>query len=189
MIVFSAALMVGCSSLLGDDPREEANQAITDANDAIARHNELFEQARGSYAEVREEIESGGETTELGGRISGIQETMSEARGELQNARQNLQSVREMDVDPAIEEYASLLSRAVETQLAAEAKEIEFYELLEEDPTLEENRDRAQELLDSAGEGYREAEDLYAQAREFAESNPEVLRTDSPTTPESTGGP
>ena len=66
--------------------------------------------------------------------------------------------MQDLDVDKDIKQYARLLSEAMDAQLAAEAKEVEFYDLLEEDPALENNRDKALDLLDEIGAGYEEAE-------------------------------
>ena len=60
--------------------------------------------------------------------------------------------MEDLDVDPAVKEYASLLSEAMEDQLDAEAKEIEFYGILEQDPALENNREKALDLLSEVGE-------------------------------------
>jgi hypothetical protein len=53
---------------------------------------------------------------------------------------------------------------------------MEFYGIMEEDPALTENRDRALEILRRAGEDYEKAEDSYAKARELANSNPDVIK-------------
>ncbi|MDQ5830267.1 MAG: hypothetical protein M3324_10510 [Actinomycetota bacterium] len=84
--------------------------------------------------------------------------------------------MRTLDVDPAIKEYASLLSKAMDAQLGAETKEVQFYDLLEEDPALENNRERALDLLSEVGAGYEKAEKAYTQAQEFANSHPEVIQ-------------
>ena len=60
---------------------------------------------------------------------------MQEARGKLEEAREPLSNVQDLNVDPEIKEYAGLLSDALDTQLA-EAKKIEFYELLKQNPAL-----------------------------------------------------
>ena len=83
--------------------------------------------------------------------------------------------MKDLDVDPAIKKYASLLSEAMDAQLAAEAKEVEFYDLLEEDPALENNRDKALDLLDEIGAGYEEAEKAYGEAQDLADSKPNVI--------------
>jgi hypothetical protein len=79
-------------------------------------------------------------------------------------------------VDPELKEYTGLLSNALDTQLAAEAKEIEFYEILEQDPALSENRNEAQDVLADASEGYKKAKDTYGHAQKLADANPELLK-------------
>ena len=81
----------------------------------------------------------------------------------------------DLDVDPAVKEYASLLSEAMEAQLAAEAKEIEFYGILEEDPALENNREEALDLLSEVGEGYQKAEKTYGEAQDLANAHPKLI--------------
>jgi hypothetical protein len=81
-------------------------------------------------------------------------------------------------VDPAVKEYARLLSDAMDAQLAAEAKEVQFYGILQEDPTLENNRERALDLLSDVGAGYEDAEESYAQAQDLADSNPDLIGTE-----------
>jgi hypothetical protein len=78
-------------------------------------------------------------------------------------------------VDQSIKDYARLLSEAMDAQLAAEAKEIEFYDLLEEDPALENNREKALDLLSEIGAGYEKAEKAYSEAQDLANSNPNVI--------------
>ena len=73
--------------------------------------------------------------------ITEAKNTLEEARQHLQDARESLETVDGLDVDPSVKEYASLLSEAMDDQLAAEAKEMEFYGILEEDPALENNRE------------------------------------------------
>jgi hypothetical protein len=60
---------------------------------------------------------------------------MQEARGKLEEAREPLSHVLDFNLDPELKEYAGLLSDALGTQLA-EAKKIEFYEILKQDPAL-----------------------------------------------------
>ncbi len=174
VITFAVLFLSGCSEILGDQ-RQEADAAVTDANGAIAEHNRLFDQARESYAVARENIESGDEPADQRERIMGANETLQEARGSLQEASAHIEDVRGLDVDPAIKDYARLLSEAMDAQLAAEAREIEFYEILEEDPALTDNRDPALNLLSEAGDGYARAEESYAEARDLAASNPNVI--------------
>lgn len=173
-LVFAFLLLPGCSAIFGD-PREEANEAIAEANSSIAEHNRLFEEARNTYTSVKESIESGEEPEGQQEEIVQARESMQEARGYLQEAQSSLSGVEDLEVEEAVIEYANLLSGAMERQLEAEAREIEFYELLEEDPALEENREEALDLLERVGEGYAAAEEDYEAAQELANSNPEVL--------------
>jgi hypothetical protein len=53
-----------------------------------------------------------------------------------------------------VKRYASTLSDAMEAQISAEDREIEFYTLLEEDPALENNREEAENLLEQVGDDY-----------------------------------
>jgi DNA repair exonuclease SbcCD ATPase subunit len=175
VILLSVFLLGGCSGVLGEDPREQANEAIVEANESIAEHNQLFEQARDTYADVKEQIEAGEDPSGERDRITEAKNTLEEARGNLDDARESLAGVEELDVDRTIKQYARLLSQAMDAQLEAEAREIEFYDLLEEDPALENNRDRALELLDEIGAGYEEAERAYAEAQKLADSNPNVI--------------
>lgn len=173
--VIAATLFVfGCSSISGD-PREQANQAVTEANQSIAEHNELFNQSRDTYSSVKSELESGGDPSEQQESIAEARVTLEEARSNLESARDSLGGVRDLEVDPAIKDYARLLSGAMNAQLAAEATEIEFYNTLEEDPALENNRQQALELLSEADADYQRAADLYARARQVANRNPDLI--------------
>ncbi|MGH3085870.1 MAG: hypothetical protein ACRDSJ_00960 [Rubrobacteraceae bacterium] len=174
VLVLAFLLLPGCSSLFGD-PREEANEAISEANASIAEHNRLFERARDTYNDVKENIEDGDGPSGQGERITNARESLQEARGHLQEAQSSLAGVEDLEVEEAVRRYARLLSDAMDQQLAAEATEIEFYEVLEEDPALEDNREAALELLEEVGEGYAAAEEDYEQAQELANSNPKVL--------------
>lgn len=176
MVVILLALLplAGCSGLFGN-PREQANEAIAQANDSIAEHNRLFEQARNTYADVKKKVESGDDPSKEKGRITEAKNTLQEARTNLQDARESLNGVRDLDVDPTVKEYAGLLSDAMDAQLGAEAKEIEFYGILEQDPALEKQRKKALDLLSEVGDGYKKAEDAYGKARELANNNPDVL--------------
>jgi DNA repair exonuclease SbcCD ATPase subunit len=174
VISLSALLLGGCAGLLGD-PREQANKAIAEANESIAEHNKLFEQARETYANVKEKIESGDDPSPLRERITEAKNTLEEARANLDNARESLGTVQDLDVNQTIKDYARLLSEAMDAQLAAEAKEVEFYDLLEEDPALEHNREKAQDLLSEIGAGYKKAEKAYREAQNFADSHPNVI--------------
>ena len=175
VVILFSALLGGCSGVLGEDPRERANEAIVDANDSIAEHNRLFEQARDTYASVKEQIEAGEDPSDERDRITEAKNTLEEARGNLDDARESLGVVQGLDVDRDIKRYASLLSEAMNAQLAAEAKEIEFYDLLEEDPALENNRERALDLLSEIGDGYEKAESAYGEAQDLADSNPNLI--------------
>lgn len=185
VIVLSTVLLAGCSAF-GPDPQEQANERISDANRQIDEHNELFTEARNTYQRIKDRIEAGGGETQGEGepestveqereRIAEVSSTMEEARTNLQEAREAVDRVQELEVSQPVREYAGLLSEAMDAQLAAEAQEIEFYGLLQEDPLLEERRDRAQELLSEAGDNYQRAEDAYGRAQELANNNPDVL--------------
>ena len=174
MISLSALLLGGCAGLL-ENPREQANEAIAEANESIAEHNKLFEQARQTYADVKEKIESGEDPSQLRDRVTEAKSTLEEARANLDDARESLGTVQDLDVNQTIKDYAGLLSEAMDAQLAAEAKEVEFYDLLEEDPALENNREKALDLLSEIGAGYEKAEKAYGKAQDFANSNPNVI--------------
>lgn len=179
VITLSLALLAGCSGVLAD-PYDQANVLVADANEAIEEHNQLFEEARGTYEEAKESVESGetasGEaTTQEVERLAQARENMQEARDTLQEAREPLSEVQDLEVEAEVQEYATLLSEAIEAQLAGEGGEIGFYELLERDPTLADNREQAEELLTEIGDRYEEAEDAYGRAQELADANPELL--------------
>lgn len=193
MILLAALLGSGCSSLFGD-PQEEANQAISAANGDIAAHNRSFEEARNAYAEARSNIESGDNPDEQTDLIADASNSLGEARDNLQSARESIGEVNSLeDVDPAVRRYAGLLSEAMDAQLEAESGEIEFYSILEEDPALEDRRDAAEEVLSTVTENYETAEATYAEAREVADNNPEVLgpqpQTQAPDDPGDRGQP
>jgi uncharacterized membrane protein len=183
VITLSVFLLGGCSGLLGETPKEQANKDISAANEAVAKHNELFQQTRGTYQEVKQNIESsGGEGgddafQEEKDRIAEARSNLEEARGNLEDARSSLEDTQGIEeLNPAVQEYAATLSEAMDAQLEAETKEIQFYDLLEEDPILENNRDEAQQLLSEAGDSYQQAENSYEEAQELANSNTDVLR-------------
>lgn len=178
VISLSLLLLSGCSGVFGEDPGEQANQAIKDANASISDHNRLFDEARSTYTDVKQQIESGEDPSQEKDRITEAKNTLEKARRKLQDARDSLSTVDDLDVDPAVKEYAGLLSDAMEAQLAAEAKEVQFYGILEEDPALENNRERALDLLSEVGAGYREAEESYAKAQDLADSNPDLIERD-----------
>lgn len=187
-VIVATLFVFGCSSVSGD-PREEANQAVTDANEAISEHNELFNQSRDTYSSVKSELESGGDPSGQQERIADARATLEEARSNLESARDSLGGVQDLEVDPAIKEYAKTLSGAMNAQLTAEATEIEFYNTLEEDPALENNRQQALDLLSEADADYQKAEDRYAQARRIASQNPDLISLPSQsgtTVPETT---
>lgn len=197
VVILLATLSVyGCSGL-SESPSEQANEAIASANEAVAEHNERFRETRETYREVKEEIEtsagSGGENSfgEERERLENAQNNLEEARSRLQEARGSLQEVQDLDVDQPVKRYASLLGGAMDSQVSAESSEIDFYALLIEDPTLEDNRERAEELLTQAGDNYQEAENSYQEAQELADSNPDLLGpspTVSETMPEGESG-
>ena len=174
VISLSTLLLGGCAGFL-EDPRERANEAITEANESVAEHNKLFEQARQTYADVKEKIEAGEDPSQMRDRITEAKNTLEEARLNLDDARESLGSVQDLDVDQTIKDYADLLGEAMDAQLAAEAKEVEFYDLLEEDPALENNREKALDLLSEIGAGYEKAEKAYAEAQDFANSHPDII--------------
>ncbi len=186
VITFSAFLLGGCSSLLGETPRERANANISTANEAVAQHNELFQQTRSTYQEVKQKIESSGgegDFQQEKDRIAAARSNLEEARGKLEDARSSLEEVQNIDeLEPAVTKYARTLSEAMNAQIEAETKEIQFYDLLEEDPILENNREEAQQLLSDAGDSYQRAENSYGEAQKLANSNPNVL------SPASAGG-
>lgn len=180
VITLSLSLPAGCSGLFGG-PSEQANDRLGEANEAIEEHNRLFEEARDTYEEAREAVESGESTSaeatsEETERFAEVRSTMQEARSELAEAREPLSEVQDLDVEPEIKEYAGLLLESVDARLAAEDGEIQYYEILEQDPTLTENREEALDLLAEAGESYQEADEAYGRAQRLAESNPELLK-------------
>ena len=175
VIILSTLLLGGCSSVLGETPREQANDAIVEANQSIAEHNRLFEKARDTYADVKQQIESGEDPSSERDRITEAKNTLEDARSNLEDARESLATVQDLDVDKDIKQYANLLSQAMDAQLAAEAKEVQFYDLLEEDPALQNNREKALDLLDEIGAGYEEAEKAYGEAQDLADSRPKMI--------------
>lgn len=173
-VVVALFIVPGCSAVFGD-PRESANEAIDDANTSISEHNRLFEQARGTYNEVKDDIESGNEPSDQKQKITDAKASMQEARGHLQEARSSLSGIQDMEVEDSVKNYTRLLSDAMEKQVEAEAREIEFYEILEDDPGLDDRREEALDLLSQVGDGYAAAEKDYEQARNLANSNPDIL--------------
>ena len=177
VILLSSLFLAGCSGVFGPSPGERADRAINDANESIAEHNRLFDQARTTYTDVKQEIEAGNDPSAQQDRITEARERMEEARSNLQDARGSLQEVDDLDVDPAVKRYAGTLSDAMEAQISAEDREIEFYSLLEEDPALENSRDEAENLLQQVGDDYERAEQAYAEARDLADENPEIIES------------
>lgn len=175
VILLSASVLAGCSAVFGESPREKADQAISNANESISQHNQLFDEARSTYRDVKQKIESGDDPSKEKANITEAKNTLEEARKHLQDARASLGTIADLDIDPSVKEYARLLSDAMDAQLAAEAKEIEFYGILEEDPTLQNNREKALDLLSEVGQGYQKAENLYQKAQNLANSHPKLI--------------
>ena len=175
VILLAVFVLAGCSGIFGDTPREQADEAISNANKSISEHNKLFGEARSTYADVKEKIEAGDDPSKEKDNITEAKDTLEEARQDLQNARGSLETVNDLDVDPTVQEYAGLLSEAMDDQLAAEAKEIEFYAILEEDPALENNREEALDLLSEVGDGYQNAEKTYGEAQDLADAHPKLI--------------
>ena len=175
MILLSVLVLAGCSGIFGDDPREQADKAISRANKSISEHNRLFDEARSTYTDVKQKIESGDDPSKEKDRITEAKNTLEKARKNLQEARESLGTVDDLDVDPSIKKYASLLSEAMDAQIEAEAKEIEFYGILEEDPALENNREKALDLLSEVGAGYQKAEKTYGEAQDLADAHPKLI--------------
>lgn len=184
VITLSLSLLAGCSGV-SEDPYEQANGYVAEANEAINEHNTLFEEARGTYEVAKEAVEESGESgseddsEETDAQVEEItqaRETMQEARDTLEGAREPLSEVQDLDVEDGITRYAALLSEGVDAQITAENREIGFYELLEQDPTLADNREEAEEILTEVSDGYEEAENAYARAQELADDNPELLQ-------------
>ena len=134
VILLSVFALAGCSGIFGSTPREQADEAISDANESISEHNKLFDEARSTYADVKQKIEAGDDPSKEKDNITEAKNNLEEARTHLQDARGSLETVDDLDVDPAVKEYAGLLSEAMQDQLDAEAKEIEFYGILEAGP-------------------------------------------------------
>lgn len=177
VILLSTLLLTGCSGLFGESPGEQADGAIMEANQAISEHNRLFNEARDTYASVKEEIESGNDPSAQQDRVTEARDSMERARDRLQEANTSLGDVSDLDVDPAVKRYAGTLSDAMEAQISAEDREIEFYTLLQEDPALENNRQEALDLLEQVGNDYERADQAYAEARDLADENPELIES------------
>ena len=175
VILLSTILLSGCSALFGESPGEQADAAIEEANAAIEEHNRSFGEARDTYASVKSEIEAGNDPSAQQDRVTEARDAMQQARSRLQEANTSLGEVNDLDVDPQVKRYASTLSDAMEAQISAEDREIEFYTLLQEDPALENNRQEALDLLEQVGNDYERAEQAYAQARQLADENPNLI--------------
>jgi hypothetical protein len=169
VILLSVFVLTGCS----DD--QLADEAISNANKSISEHNELFAKARSTYADVKQKIESGADHSEEKDSIAAAKNTLEKARKHLQDARESLGTVADLDVDPSVTKYARLQSEAMDVQLAAEAKEIEFYGILEEDPALQNNREKANDLLSEVGNDYQKAKKIYDEAKKVADANPKLI--------------
>ncbi len=177
VILLSTLLLAGCSGLFGESPGEKADGAIMEANGAISEHNRLFGEARDTYASVKAEIEAGDDPSAQQDRITEARDTMEMARSRLQEANTSLDDVNDLDVDPAVKRYAGTLSDAMDAQISAENREIEFYTLLQEDPALENNRQEALDLLEQVGNDYERAEQAYTEARDLADENPDLIES------------
>jgi DNA repair exonuclease SbcCD ATPase subunit len=175
VILLSMFALAGCSGIFGESPREQADEAISKANESISEHNKLFEEARSTYADVKQKIESGDDPSKEKDSITDAKNTLEKARNELQDARESLGTVDDLDVDPSVRRYASLLSEAMDAQLAAEAKEIEFYGILEGDPALQDDREKVLDLLSEVGDGYERAEKTYREAQDLANAHPKLI--------------
>lgn len=189
VILLSLLLAIGCSA----DPRVQADRAIQRANEDITAHDELFDEARAAYSDSQQTIRetnenSDNESTNDEGTTpeSQASESISEARGKLQDARSRLEEARgeisgiqDLEVSEDLLEYSRTLEDAISAQMRAEEREVSFYEILAEDPGLEENREQAMELLDEAGQAYTEAENGYQEANGIADSNPELVAPES----------
>lgn len=183
MILLSPVIVAGCSS----DPRLEANRAIERANEEISAHDELFDEARGIYSETQQAVREGGEnpestemestgmgTTGQAEDISEARDTPEEARDRQQAAQEEISGIQDLEVSQELLRYSRTLDRALADQIRGEEREISFYEILAEDPALEENRDRAIGILAEAEDAYAAASG-YAEAKEIADSNPDLI--------------
>ena len=159
VILLSVFVLAGCSGVFGENPREQADEAISNANKSISEHNALFDDARSTYADVKKKIESGDDPSKEKDSITEAKNTLEKARKDLQDAKESLETVGD----------------AMDAQLAAEAKEIEFYGILEEDPALQNNRKKALDLLSEVGAGYKKAEKTYGAAQDLANAHPRLI--------------
>ncbi|WP_119069346.1 hypothetical protein [Rubrobacter indicoceani] len=180
-VTFLSLGLSGCSLFSGS--QEEASTAFEAANASIDRHNQLFAEARDTYDAVRTDIESGEDPGGQRRDIVQARQNLQEARGHLRAAGEELSSITGMNVEEPVREYADTFTRAVDEQLAAEATEVRFYELLERNPSLDGSRDEALELLEQVGAGYASAEEEYARAQRLANENSDLISpTDSGNT-------
>lgn len=173
-----ALAATGCAAPGGEEDRkavENANRAIESANEAVAEHDRLFLEARKLYEESFAAIEDGRPPDREVARIRRARETLGEARGKLDEAREPLGRVEDLDVAPEVKEYARLLSEAMETRAAAEDREIEYYRILERDPVLAREREKATKTLGEAREGYEKAEVAQDRVQELTESEPNLF--------------
>lgn len=189
VILLSPVIVAGCSS----DPRLEANRAIERANEEISAHDELFDEARGIYSETQQAVRESGENPESTRRestgttgqaedISEARDTLEEARDRLQAAQEEISGIQDLEVSQELLRYSRTLDGALADQIRGEEREISFYEILAEDPALEENRDRAIGILAEAEDAYAAAESGYAEAKEIADSNPDLIVPESGST-------
>ncbi len=185
VVIALAALVLisGCSSN-PENPRKKANEAVAQANESVAKHNKLFEQSRSTYDQAKTALESGKDPSGQKAKITEAKNTLDKAGNNLRDARESLKKIQSMDVNKAVKKYTSLLSSAMGDQISAEDKEAEFYGILEKDPTLKDNRKKAETLLSEVSKSYGKSREAYKKARDFAKSNPNVLSLP----PNATGG-
>jgi hypothetical protein len=101
---------------------------------------------------------------------------MEGAQGSLSEAKQPLDEMQDLNVEPEIKEYSALLSEGLDTQISAEGQEIEYYRILEGDPGLDTDRDKALAILSDVSDGYQSAKDTYGRAQELADANPKLIK-------------
>lgn len=177
-----------------DELFDEARAAYSDAQQTIRQANEEAESSEGEGGDGNSDDgnsdsgDSDSESTSNEGTTPESQaaESVSEARSKLQDARGRLEEARgeisgiqDLEVSDDLLEYSNTLEEAISAQMLAEEREISFYEILAEDPGLEDNREQAMELLDEAGQAYTEAENGYQEANSLASSNPELVAPES----------
>jgi tetratricopeptide (TPR) repeat protein len=175
-LAFSGCAAPELPSVGEERPEGEANEVVERANESIAEHDRLFLEARDLYEQSLRAIEEGeGDPEREAERIGRARETMGEARARLEESREALGRVEDLDVAPELKEYARRLSEAAAVRSEAEAREMEYYEILEEDPILRENRDRALDALEEARRGYEEADRAFDRAEAVARENPDLF--------------